>query len=262
MSVQKHLTDTASNLVLSTTEKENITTSITTLNKRLTAYFQTDIKQQFRFGSSTRGTILPRKADTRSDIDYMILFANNTALKPQTFIDRLKRFAQNKYTTSEIAQSHPTVVLSLNHIKFDLVPGYINLWGSIQIPAPSSSYQGWMSTDPNGFNQTLTDKNQSNGYLIKPTIRLVKYWNALNGYVYDSYALEQHIVGGAYWFCSNQKEYFYKAIENLPTNWGLPQYKIDKVVRAQNIIRNVKSFEAQSMPANAELHLKSLIPTI
>jgi tRNA nucleotidyltransferase (CCA-adding enzyme) len=122
MSVLSHLTTASNNLVLSSDERSSIDTSILTLSIRLRDHFGSDIKEQMRFGSSTRGTILPRKADMRSDIDYMILFDNSADYKPQTFIDRLKRFALAKYATSQIAQSHPTVTLSLNHIKFDLVP--------------------------------------------------------------------------------------------------------------------------------------------
>jgi hypothetical protein len=201
------------------------------------------------------GTILPRKADSRSDIDYMIVFDNNNGYKPQTFIDRLKRFAEAKYSTSEIAQSHPTVVLKLNHIKFDLVPAYENWWGVLQIPAPSSSYQDWMSTDPNGFNDDLTSKNQNNSNLIKPMIRLVKYWNAQNGYVYDSFLLEKSMVANSYWSCYNLKDYFFEAINDLQT-WDLPQYKKDKVQRAQDIAAKTKEYEEDDMPASAESEIK------
>ena len=142
MSVQNHLENTASKLVLSSFEKASINTSIATLKTRLKEYFGSAVKEQIQFGSSTRGTILPRKSDDKSDIDYMIVFDNSDNLKPQTFIDRLKKFANSKYSTSEIEQSHPTVVLSLNHINFDLVPAYKEGYFSetIYIPGPKSGY--------------------------------------------------------------------------------------------------------------------------
>lgn len=78
MSVLSFLTDTASSAVLSTAEQSLITTSISTLQTRLGQHFSSGvIKQHFRFGSSTRGTILPRSMDERSDIDYMIVFSEN-----------------------------------------------------------------------------------------------------------------------------------------------------------------------------------------
>ena len=94
MSINTYLSETASNLVLSVKEKDGITTSINTLESRLNSYFGSDIEEKFKFGSYTRVTILPRKVDENSDVDYMIVFENSNGYKPQTFLDRLKRFAE------------------------------------------------------------------------------------------------------------------------------------------------------------------------
>jgi hypothetical protein len=262
MSVLNHLINTSSSLVLSSSEKSSIDTSIGTLNTRLKDWFGSDIKQQIKFGSYTRGTILPRKADERSDIDYMIVFDNEGNYKPQTFITRLKKFAEEKYSTSEIHQSHPTVVLILNHIKFDLVPAYKSGWiDSTLIPAPDTDFTDWISTDPNGFNDELTDKNNNHNSLIKPMIRLVKYWNAINDYVHNSYELEKSLIGISYWLCSNLKDYFFEAIKYLPT-YDLPQYKLDKVQRAQDIVNRTIELEEDDKPYSAEIEIKKLIPEL
>jgi hypothetical protein len=265
MSVLSYLQNTASGLVLSGNEKTSIDTSVGTLHYRLSDYFKTDVKEQIKFGSSTRGTILPRKADKNSDIDYMIVFNNSDNYKPQTFIERLKKFAEAKYSTSEIHQSHPTVVLELNHIMFDLVPAYkVNSIGwsdTLYIPGPRSGFAEWISTNPNGFNNRLTAKNNSENDLIKPMIRLVKYWNACNDYVYYSYELEKHLVDNTYFFCSNLKDYFFSAINSLSTS-GLPQYKIDKVQRAKDIVAKVKEYEKNNLPDTAETEIKKLIPAL
>lgn len=261
MSVLSHLQNTASNLVLSDTEKSSINTSISTLRIRLNDWFGGSSITQLKFGSSTRGTILPRKADAKSDIDYMIIFDNDDDYKPQTFIDRLKKFAENKYSTSQIAQSHPTVALKLNHIRFELVPAYESWRGTKFIPAPKYDYTDWIATYPNDFNSQLTDKNNSNDHLIKPMIRLVKYWNAQNGHVYDSFELEKSLVSNTYWFCSNLKDYFFSAINDLPT-WGLPQYKTNKVERAKAIVYDTKAYEQAGMFYQAENEIEKLIPAL
>ena len=82
--------------------------------------------------------------------------------KPQTYLDRLKKFAETKYSTSEIFQSSPTIVLSLNHIKFELVPAIYNY--GYQIPSPASSWVDWVSTDPITANKALQDKNAAENY--------------------------------------------------------------------------------------------------
>lgn len=259
MSVLSHLNSKASSLVLSASEKSSINTSIATLRGRLNDYFGSDIKEQVKFGSSTRDTILPRSSDSNSDIDYMIIFDNSSDYKPATYIERLKRFADAKYSTSEIARSHPTVVLKLNHIMFDLVPAYKGFFGTTYIPAPTSSWSDWMTTDPNGFNSKLSQVNQDNSYMIKPMIRLVKYWNAKNGHIFDSFSLEKYIANKWYWNCSNLKDYFFSAMEGLGTN-GLSISNAAKVTRAKTIINNVKQYEQNGMPVSAETEIKKLIP--
>jgi len=265
MSVLSYLQTTASNLVLSSSERTSIDNSIVTLKERLNSHFGISIIEQIKFGSYTRATILPRKADPQSDIDYMIVFDNSNNYKPQAFIERLKRFAETKYSTSEIHRSHPTVVLELNHIMFDLVPAYratIMYMGSLlYIPGPSSSYVDWITTEPNEFNKRLTERNNYSNDLIKPMIRLVKYWNACNDYVYYSYELEQKLLDNMYMLCSNVKDYFYVAINNLSTS-GLRQYKIDKVQRAKDIITRVKQFESNYQSDSAETEIKKLIPQL
>lgn len=102
MSVLSFLTDTASKAVLSSNEQSSITTSISTLQSRLSLHFASgSIRQHFRFGSSTRGTILPRSMDERSDIDYMVVFSENNAT-PQNrdFLDYVKLVKQF-YQTGE-----------------------------------------------------------------------------------------------------------------------------------------------------------------
>lgn len=265
MSVLGHLNDVASNLNLADKESENINRSIEALSGRLTAHFAQEIKQKLRFGSSTRSTMLPREADPQSDVDYLIVFDNTNGLKPQTFLRKLRDFADTHYRHSVVNQSHPAVVLRLNHIQFDLVPAYRPSWGywdgDPHIPAPSSSFQEWMSTDPLSLNQPLYEKNKLHGHMIKPLIRLLKYWNAQNGYVYESFALERHLAQSYYSSGRNLKEHIYAAVDNLPTA-SLPSYKLEKVLRLRAKIREVQTLEAQGLPISAELEIARVFPPL
>lgn len=256
MSVLSHLQNRASAAVLSGTEKASIDTSIATINTRIKAYFGDNLVSQFRFGSSTRDTILPRSMDERSDIDYMVVLKEDGSV-PQTYLDRMKRFAEKYYSTSDIKQSSPSIVLELNHIKFDLVPA-IQSWGTwYRIPNGSG---GWQDTNPNDFNSSLTEKNKNNLNLIKPSIRLLKYWNALSGYVFDSFSLEKWIIGLSYWGCTNQKDYLFTVFDNLQVAYEWAQWRKDKVLLAKQIVQKVRDYERQGMPVTAESEVKKLIP--
>ncbi len=261
MSVLSYLGNLASLLNIAEREAVNIDRSITTLYMRLGNYFKNgDIKERFRFGSSVRKTMLPRNADPNSDVDYMVVFDNVIKYKPQTFISRLKRFAESYYSTSEIYQSSPTVVLVLGHIKFDLVPGYRN-WGSLYIPAPRTSYTDWIVTDPLSFNTTIEQANKNANFMLKPMIRLLKYWNANNGYIYESYSLEQKMVNMSFYLCNNLKDYLFSAIDSFST-WDLPEYKRQKVERAKQIVNNVRQYEQRGLPIPAEAEIKKLLPEL
>lgn len=258
MSVLSYLESLASFLNIAEREAVNIDRSISTLHTRLEKYFSNgDLKERFRFGSSVRKTMLPRDADPNSDVDYMVVFDNVLNYKPQTFISRLKRFAVSYYSTSEIYQSSPTVVLVLGHIKFDLVPGYRN-WGSLYIPAPRTAYTDWIVTDPLSFNTTLEQANKNANFLLKPMIRLLKYWNANNGYIYESYSLEQKMAKMSFYSCNNLKDYLFLAIDSFST-WDLPDYKRQKVAYAKQIVNNVRQYEQRGLPISAEAEIKKLL---
>lgn len=256
MSVLSYLEKRASEAVLSTAENSSISTSIATLQSRLNAHFGDGLSEHFKFGSQTRGTILPRAMDEHSDVDYMIVFKDG-GYTPQTYLDRLKRFVERYYSTSSIKQTSPTITLELNHIKFDLVPALKGYWtGIYQIPNGTSA---WRDTNPNDFNATLTAKNNSELYKIKPTIRLAKFWNARAGYVYESFGFEKWIVDQSYYLITNQRDYLFRVFDALavPTD---TQWRKDRVQRAKDIVAKVRKHEKDNMPYTAEAEVKNLIP--
>lgn len=256
MSALSYLQKRASDGVLSGDEKTSISTSISTLKNRLGYHFTSGLKEHFRFGSSTRDTILPRSMDEHSDIDYMIVFSEG-GYTPQTYLDRLRRFVDAYYSSSEVKQSSPTIVLQLNHIKFDLVPALTELWSGYQIPNGSGS---WQSTNPNDFNQSLEAANKINLSLLKPTIRLAKFWNAKNGYVYDSFLFEKWISNQSYYTALNQKDYLFTMFEALSASNLTEQWRRDKVDRAKNLVAETKELERDGYPNSAEAEVRKLIP--
>lgn len=255
MSVLGFLTETASKAVLSAAEQVSINTSITALESRLNQHFNSgQIKAKFRFGSSTRGTILPRSMDEESDIDYMIVFSDG-GLSPQTYLNRLKTFVQTRYGASTVYQSSPTIVLELNHIKFDLVPATTGWFGGLQIP---NSTSGWRDTDPNNFNAVLENKNKANNALIKPTIRLMKYWNAASGNPFESFEMEQWICDLNFWGCVNQKDYLFAIIDKLSTSIWQTQKVNGEIQRAKDIVAKTRQYERNAAAGLAELQLRRL----
>lgn len=256
MSVISYLGRRATEAVLSENEKSSIARSIGTLNSRLDLYFPGQLQDRFQFGSSTRGTILPRSLDDHSDIDFMVVFSD-AGYTPQAYLDRLKRFVSTYYSTSTIYQDSPTITLELGHIKFDLVPATSSFLFGLKIPDGSG---GWQSTNPNDFNQTLSDKNKNNANLIKPTIRLAKIWNASNGYVFDSFSFEKWIVDLYFWAKpNNHRDFLFTVFDALSPHSESTQWRKDKINRAKEIVANVRSYERADQFDRAEREVKKLI---
>ena len=261
MSLNSYLSDCASNLVLSSSEKESITTSINTLESRLVSYFEDSIEEKFEFGSYTRGTILPRKVDEDSDVDYMVVFDNSNDYKPQTFLDRLKRFAQTKYSTSEIYQSSPTIVLELSNIKFELVPAY-KRYGTYYIP---DGNDGWMATYPNDFNDKLTETNNNNSYKIKPLVRLIKHWNVnVNYHDLTSYKIEESIAYNmtySYYSCTSYTDYVKRAFDEIK-KITTDTYILNRIDKALERINRAIDYENDGKPYSASEEIKKVFPEV
>ncbi|MEO8666713.1 MAG: nucleotidyltransferase domain-containing protein [Ignavibacteria bacterium] len=248
-SLNRKLLELASEYYIShgSIEQIKIDTSVETLKSRLKSHFGKNILNIIEFGSYKRDTILPRQFDELSDVDLMIIF-NHSSLQvsPGTYRNYLMKFAEERYSRSDVKKSSPTVVLELEHIKYDLVPAYIQENAfyerrTIFIPRNDSN---WMPTDPFGFNTDLTTLNSRHNGNIKRTIRLLKAWNAKTGYPISSYELEKEIVGISYWGCSELEDYFFKAINDFNI-FSPMQQKIEALkanaLKVKNCLKNLNS---------------------
>lgn len=243
-------------------EQIRIDASVGRIKAKLKNYFGTDILSINEFGSYKRDTILPRKYDEHSDVDLMIIFNHSLlSLTPGSYRTRLIRFAESQYSRSEVYKSAPTVVLELDHIKYDLVPAYEQVYTFLNskttyIPKSDSE---WMSTDPNSFNERLSNVNRMNNWHIKRVIRLLKAWNAKVGYPLESYQLEQEIAGMVYVFCNTLEDYFFYAINGLSSyrnNYTASQ----KVIGLKENANRVKSFSQSANEISAVLWLGHILP--
>lgn len=254
MSIKTYLENKANNAIIRDKEKDSIKKSIETIQNRLDKYFDDKLEEHFEFGSYTRNTILPRSDDLHSDIDYMVVFKDNS-YTPQTYLDKLKQFVGNYYSKSEIKQSHPTIRLELNHITFELVPAINNNYSGYSIPLKTDGEDTWIPTNPNEFNKELTTSNKNNNSLIKLLVRLLKIWNAKHDYVYESYLLEKDIIEKYFFFFTRGehiKDYFYNYIESINIDDSLAQFKKSEIEKLKEKIAQAKEKEENNNSDEAE----------
>jgi len=223
-------------------EVKKINTSLNGLLTNLNTDLGVLIKRRFVFGSYDRDTILPRKFDSKSDIDVMVVF-NHTEYErtPETYRTWLKLFADKYYKDrygSEVVRSFPTVTIRLGHIYFDLVPAKEETtWYSSTLSIPAE--YGWRTTDPNDVKQKLTEANTKYNQIVRPIIRLLKAWNCHNGFPFDSYLLELQITGMNFYGDNIQTGFFY-AVGQLNTTWGDSESKKNKIQSLKYNIGEVK----------------------
>ena len=259
MTVNSYLTAIADDCILRSLRRASINRSVDFIQRRIAGYFGDAVAEQIVFGSYSRDTILPRTFDANADVDLMVVF-KDSSYRPQTYLDRLRRFAESHYSSSEIRQSHPTVQLDLNHIRFELVPAVRGtvLYSEHFIPSPDSEWSDWMGTNPRAFNSELIRVNQANSSLTKPLIRILKCWNAQHGYPFASFELEKHVVeNSSYGWGGAQRldSYFYSIVGTLPTFWFGPQWKRDKVSRLNLAVSNARERSRHSQFLEARIEI-------
>lgn len=247
-------------------DRESINTSLSTLRERLASSFQGEIQEQICFGSFQRGTILPRSMDANSDVDYMVVFKDG-GFRPQTYLDKLRRFVEARYSRSEISQSHPVIQLKLNHICFELVPATKNFLYGYSIPERDGTEQNWISTDPKSMNGILIEKDAANKHLIKPLIKLVKYWNVCNGCPFESYKLEKMILDFEFGYIGlflpdDIEGYFYEFMSNLSISYLEADWKIECVKKVQEVITKAKEYKRLNRNDLAEMEIKKILRPI
>jgi predicted nucleotidyltransferase len=243
-------------------ERGKIDRSIDNIFNKLEEYFDDQIDETIVFGSYSRDTILPRRYDANSDIDILVQFntENYGKLRPESYRNQLKKFAQINYASSIVLKDHPSVVLELNHIKFDLVPAYFDngfFYDSIEIPDKNG---GWMETEPDEFSRKVTKSNTKYNSIVKPIIRLLKYWNASHDYPYYSYELEKTIVGLDF-SGDNHQTGFFHAISNLPNSY-LSNNASRKLESLKDAAKRIKNCLIKSETGKAYDFLGRILPQI
>lgn len=252
------------NLILarSATEREKIDNSLSALQSKLKYGLPYDVSSFLKFGSYTRNTILPRKYDSKSDVDLMVIMnTKNGLLTANTYRNKISKVLSSAYPNSLSAKDFPVVKLTLNHITFDIVPAYIqtSYWSSTQRYFIPDKFSGWQETVPNDLNAILTQKNQYVGNnTVRNVVRLCKHWNSCAGYPYESYLLEKQILSLSQWYIytGNTYDFFLRTMESIAGHRPGVRQALDNIRSYQGNYWNAPNEEKQL------LWLRKLLPSL
>lgn len=266
MSCNSYLSTVNRQILAKNREDEgSVNTSIEWLGRHLRAWEGFDeVDDYFPFGSYIKNTCLPRCVDNTADVDYIIIF-NTNHLAPQTYLNKVNRFIEAKYPRSTRYQSHPTIVLDMNNIKFEVMPA-VHLWGNgtnyYNIPASQAGPVVWTTTQPQELQQRLNSADARYGGLLRPVIRLIKYWNVRSGKILTSFRIEEYVISQTYLGCNNLADFFFYAVRYLSMCEPLPEYKRQRLNSFMNIVSTAENYKRLGYEPTAEQILRTLLPEI
>lgn len=252
-------------LELNKESKKSVETSVSNLESHLKNWDKFDTVVEYKaFGSFVRETNLPKCIDSTADVDYMIVFST-TDKKPQTYLNYVKEFVDIKYPKSKRYQDHPTIALDLNNIKFEIMPA-IRFWGNAfpgyNIPAPASVVLEWINTYPQKLQEELDEADKRNDGMLRPVIRLIKYWNVLNDKIMTSFRIEEYVINHVFVRCNDLADYFLEAARFLSQVEALSDYKRQKLYGFTSKIEQAIKWRNLWNDASVEVILRKLLPEL
>lgn len=259
--INTYLVNLAKELDFPASERERIDNSFKHLKEKIWGVFQNQLRDVLLFGSYQRGTILPDTADKNADVDVMIIFKGNE-FQPKTYLNQLKNFGEKTYPRSDVFPDYPSVVVELEHVKFELVPACIekDFWGNetLYIPGQPSKEIKWIETSPFDFKEKLIDKDKEKGNQTIPIIKIFKYWNALNNYPFSSYTLEKVAVNENV-SGRNLKECFYDFVNEFE-DYHMTAAAQNTFAALKERVRKLKVFEEERISDYVVHELSAFIP--
>lgn len=261
--INDYLTKLSQQLIVPDSEKKKIDTSITFLKEKIWGLFQNRLADVTVFGSYDRGTMLPQAIDKDADVDILVIFKKDE-FQPQTYLNQLRSFSEKTYPKSSVFPQHPSIVVELDHVRFELVPAISDKdsWSNsgLLIPAPPSKDFKWLETNPVKFKKKVLDKNEQEKQLMLPLLKLIKYWNVTQGGHFTSYYLENFATGRSY-PKKNLKEFFYEIIYDIADQRHEPKERkaIDELYERR---RRLKALEKENISEYIEQELTSFLPLI
>lgn len=109
---------------------------------------------------------------------------------PQSVLSRMKNYLNdlNDYK-DKVKQDRPCVTIELSNKSFDVLPSFEQPGGGYLIP--NYDLKSWTYSYPEQLTKDLDDTHKLRNYKLKPTIKIIKYWNREIGKLIPSYHIEE-----------------------------------------------------------------------
>ena len=169
----------------------------------------------FRSGSFGHGT----SVSGYSDIDYFAVIPSGNLWKSSDYsLQKVKDALKDRFpSTTGISVRSPVVVVPFGGgavgERHEIAPAYANgTKNGYSVYGIPNRADGWMDASPTAHNAWVNEINDKLGKKVKQLIRLVKYWNHLNGSEIRSFYLELRATEFAYTQSSILYKYDVKSV--------------------------------------------------
>lgn len=255
--VAEHLDAVAKRVLISPVDKGMVNVSLKSLLVRLGAEFDRFVVTRTAlFGSFVRDTRLPAAIDPRTDVDVLVIFRER-GQKPEHYLAQIRQVLERHYPKVAIVQNGDRLVLQGLQGRIELVPGLDSING-VQIPGKNAA---WQMCNPDEELRELQEKDKASGGLVLPLVRLVRYWNALNDYPFDSFEIEQRVLRHRFAFSAKSlKGYFFDFMRGLHVVAGISPIKAEKLRAMRRTLDEIDQLLLANQPREALEKIERLLP--
>lgn len=162
------------------------------LKDRFTLYADEPSPNPWLIGSYSRNTILRQERDidimvSLSPAKYWETYKTNSAGLVYLVRNALK--GSSDYAKSEVTSSGAAVVMEMSVFNVDVVPVFPRKDGGYLV---ANGHGTWNATNPN-VHANLVEEHNKQDQLLKPLVKVMKYWNSGNDGLLESFHLEMMV---------------------------------------------------------------------
>jgi predicted nucleotidyltransferase len=144
--------------------------------------FQDRILYSYLSGSYARGTAIAPLDDV--DVVFVVdrtfwdIPIFSSLPEPEELLKSFTRAVKYRYPNSRVRTQRRSMCLMLSHIALDVVPAVEDKSKESCIMIPDRKSDKWILSCPKIHSEIAAEVNNDNRKLLKPLIKLLKYWNS------------------------------------------------------------------------------------
>lgn len=197
MTLLQSITQLIDNISVTDRQEESIQSSLSNLDGHLTNEDNDlHVKRTFTNGSYERDTML-RPLD---DVDMFAVLDKDewkddygNLPSPQSVLTKIKNYLNGLDDYKDkVKQDRPCVTVKLSDKNFDVLPAFEQFGGGYLIP--NYDLKSWTFSYPEQLTTDLDNIHRQRNYKVKPTVKVVKYWNREIGKLIPSYHIEETAI--------------------------------------------------------------------